>query len=461
MKKKGLATILVFCLLLSSCAYYNTFYNAKTAYSSAMKAKLASSNQKAPADLLDKTIKKCGKLIKYYPKSKWVDDAIVLMGKAYFENGEYDKAIRKFQELTIYYPESPLVLEAIYLTGVTHHMKEDYNFAIASFDHVIGFIDNEFADDAAHGALKSYTAKSDSSNLLQLGKKFLQSFPKSPFLPQVLLLMADTYIENGNYSEAIAILKRARDRARKREDKNDVEEKYAVTMIRMGNIEEGLSILKKLSKRTSLPERTAKLVFEITDAYIDDGNIKKALSELDDLVSLYSTGPFVAEAFYRKGLIYENELNDIESAVTAYENTLKLNPTQDIRTQTTRRNTVCKEIRTYREKIANPDSTTGVDKMHFLLAETFLFGKHFIDSALTQYQNVLDSFPESPLAPKAAIAIGWLYEKEKNDTVKALIVYELVIKKFPDTEYSEEASTAINKLRVEANSSDKFNEKNK
>lgn len=50
---------------------------------------------------LDKAIEKCAKVISVYPKSKWVDDAILMLGECYYQKHDYDKAMRKFSELTI------------------------------------------------------------------------------------------------------------------------------------------------------------------------------------------------------------------------------------------------------------------------------------------------------------------------------------------------------------------------
>ena len=62
-------------------------------------------------------IEKCGKVIRDYPDSKWVDDAIFLMGQSLVRQGEYDKGIRKFIELTTNYPESEYVSEVDVLAG--------------------------------------------------------------------------------------------------------------------------------------------------------------------------------------------------------------------------------------------------------------------------------------------------------------------------------------------------------
>jgi outer membrane protein assembly factor BamD (BamD/ComL family) len=442
--EKGLILSLILCFL-SGCAYYNTFYNAKVAYGNAMKAKENSANKKAPADLLDKVIEKCGKVIKYHSKSRWVDDAIVLMGKAYLEKGEYDKALRKFEELSIYYPESPFIDEVQYLAGVTYFERGDYSLAVGAFRRVLELQESKQRDAAAYKIIECYYENEEYDNLLAAGREFEQEYERSSYLPRILLLMGSGYIAMDDYENATKVLEVARSRAKRREDKNDIEERYAVALIRTGNIDEGLGILKELSERTLVEERTATLTFEIVDAYLEEDNGEKAMKELDNFISLYSSGPNAAEAFYRKGLIYE-EQGSIDEAITAYENATKLNPRKEIGDAAAKRALVLHEIKSFREQLANPDSTIDVPKTHFLLAETYLFGKGNVDTALVEYGNVLEQFPQHEVAPKAALAIAWIHEYKRKDVVRAADMYERIIQDYPATRYAEVALEALTRL---------------
>jgi TolA-binding protein len=432
-------------VFLFSCAYYNTFYNAKVAYSDAMKKKENSANKKAPSDLLDKVIEKCGKVIKYHSNSRWVDDAIVLMGKAYLEKGEYDRALRKFEELSIYYPESPFNNEVQYLSGMTYYERGDYSMAIAAFRKVLEREEGKQKDAASYRIIACHYEREEYGNVLSEGSKFEKEYDKSVYLPRVLLFMGNAYISLDDYSQAARILERARSKARRREDKNDVEERYAVALIRMGSIDEGLSILRDLSERTVIEDRTATLTFEIVDAYLEEDNDEKAMSELENFLSLYSSGPNAAEAFYRKGLILEDQGNT-EEAITAYENATKLNPVQEIGDAAGKRKAVLHEIKLFRERLANPDSTIDVVKTRFLLAETYLFGKDNVDTALVEYANVLDRFPEHGHAPKAALAMAWIYEYKRKDDSLAVNMYERIIRDYPETRYAEVAIGALARL---------------
>ncbi|MDD8019210.1 MAG: hypothetical protein PHP42_12625, partial [Bacteroidota bacterium] len=111
----------------NSVAYFNTYYNAQRAFSEAEDEVLT-----AQKDFRDKSItgsvkqftisqtartkftssiEKNSKLLTFYPTSKWVDDALLMIGKAYYYMEDDVKAERKFLELFVKYPESSLLDE--------------------------------------------------------------------------------------------------------------------------------------------------------------------------------------------------------------------------------------------------------------------------------------------------------------------------------------------------------------
>jgi hypothetical protein len=72
-------------LALGGCADYNTFYLAKKYYGEAQKAQeRATNDQPAPEAMskYDATLRQCAKLLADYPKSKYVDDAAYMQGRA-------------------------------------------------------------------------------------------------------------------------------------------------------------------------------------------------------------------------------------------------------------------------------------------------------------------------------------------------------------------------------------------
>jgi len=105
--------IAIVSLFLTSCVYFNTFYNAQKYYKKAEK-----DNEDRETDMppqlqnYQRALDTAAKVPEFYPDSKYVDDALMLMGKCYFYMENYPKAQRKFEELITNYEKSDFIEEA-------------------------------------------------------------------------------------------------------------------------------------------------------------------------------------------------------------------------------------------------------------------------------------------------------------------------------------------------------------
>lgn len=95
-------------------AHYNKFYNANRTFRE-QERKLEEGEVKIDADRylaifevpkqrgrsaeLEKVITKCADLLRNHPRSKWVDDALMLIGKSYFHQSNFVGAEQKFNEI--------------------------------------------------------------------------------------------------------------------------------------------------------------------------------------------------------------------------------------------------------------------------------------------------------------------------------------------------------------------------
>ena len=97
--------------VFTGCAYYNTFYLAKRFYREGQKAEERNASDAPSQEVTAKyeaTIRQCAKILVDYPKSKWADDAIYLMGASMYGKGDYAGAIKKFGELRDNAPKSQI-----------------------------------------------------------------------------------------------------------------------------------------------------------------------------------------------------------------------------------------------------------------------------------------------------------------------------------------------------------------
>jgi len=96
-------------MFLSSCAYFNTFYNAKTAFDTAEKLRNEKSAELLPRDAKTnylKVIKKSEIVLDKYAGSKYEEEAYFLMGKSRYHLGEVLTAEKSFLELLEKFPDS-------------------------------------------------------------------------------------------------------------------------------------------------------------------------------------------------------------------------------------------------------------------------------------------------------------------------------------------------------------------
>ena len=114
----SLLILSLICLSFFSCVYYNTFYNAEISFKKAIKIIEESPlivDNTLPSQakkLFGESIDNSKLVIKNYPDSKYVDDAIFIIAKSAFLRNESAIAERHFNLLLKQYPGSEYSLES-------------------------------------------------------------------------------------------------------------------------------------------------------------------------------------------------------------------------------------------------------------------------------------------------------------------------------------------------------------
>lgn len=95
-------------------AYYNTFYNARTAFEKGLESVnnsdvtvertryvsiFSTPERQSSGESFEKAIQKSADLLREHPNSKWVDDALIIIGRSYYYQQNYVGAAQKFREV--------------------------------------------------------------------------------------------------------------------------------------------------------------------------------------------------------------------------------------------------------------------------------------------------------------------------------------------------------------------------
>ena len=151
-KEKFLLT-LPFILLLTGCSvwdnfitYFNLYYNANELYTKIekqitdQKKDLFSIEPPAipPAANADvqKLIEKCSAILQFHSTTSYVDEALLMLGKAFYYQKNYLKSQQKFKELLAADPEGDYVLESRLWIGKCDMRLRNYSDGLALLKEV-------------------------------------------------------------------------------------------------------------------------------------------------------------------------------------------------------------------------------------------------------------------------------------------------------------------------------------
>ncbi len=419
--KKYIAVL--FCM--AGCIYFNTFYNAKEYYKKALESTPPNKS------FLDKAIQKCEKIVEYHPNSKYVPEAIFLMGKCFLEKEEYEHAARKFKELIAYYPEHRLVGESQLEIGKVYLGKGDYSRARYALLEVEK--DKELANRLV---IDSYFLEKDYENAISFGKEFIGYFPKSDLKAEVLTKIGSSYDSLGKFESAIEYY---RESLKLGTEGFNLLLSIGRDLLTLNRYEEALQELTSLRDSANV-EKKVELELTIAKCYKEQGEIEKAIELLEEL----KNSPL---ALYEIGVIYEDELSDLEKAREYYELARKSGGSSELTNQALLKASRIGKLTEYREKIQDSTQVEALAETQFLLAELYWLEFNHPDEAIEEYEKVIQNFPKSEYAAKAAYSIAWIIEHKKEDKENIISAYERVEKDFPETEYAKFSSQALQRLR--------------
>lgn len=378
-------------VMLSSCAYYNTFYNAEKYFASAQQRPLTAQGRpnSQAIEEYNKVIRKCGVILTEYMDSKWVDNALFLLARAlYYRGNNQVQSLEKFEDLMQFYPDSPFVPESIIYSA---RIKYELNRKDEAFSDLRAFIQNNTYRDNHPKALIEI------SNLYLLEKDNLQAqiyltmlidrYPRSKEFAEGFVILGKTYFDNGNYQKSLEIFQQLN---KSRVPKRFVlDSKYyiALNYFHLERFQQAYNYMRQLEKQEF---RTDKLQEQnILNARIiaKMGRFEDAISLLESVVSNSPRSLVSAEAVYYMAEIYFTKLHDYEKAIEFYNRVRRESNRSDFAEKAVTRSAVVSQILQYQRQDFNVSAEQLIAEQ-FKLAEYYLYVLNRPDSAIVIYDRI-------------------------------------------------------------------------
>ncbi len=484
-----LACVAVLAVALSGCAYFNTFYYAKTMYRQAfptdrdayivgfrVSTDLTNNTQSASASsmqkaALDSTLLRCRKIWTAYASSGLVDDAYLLAGKAYYGKGQYERAVPALRTVIDSFPKSDLVPEATAFLGATYLQLKDVQRGrdllegllvahpkfrqrdLVSFVLGVSYRDDKRWDEAARAFLDvvDHFSKSDVWNDAAFQAGYVLGKEKRWAEARAAYLHVG---KKRNTAELVSVADERRRNARLAVGDTYMQEKNYADAERIFRSIYG-ELLQPQTTDRDIASRARLRIAECRQGAGDyDGALQQLQYILDDVNALalqqgsggFSNNVWAAEAQYDIGYILEVYKRDIPGARLAYAQVKKFGTESQFAVRAASRTGNLQRLTSLRAKKDKSDPA----EQALSAAELLLFDLEKPADAITQYEVVERRYPHSDFARKAAFARGWAQLSALNDTTAALASFTRVLQRYPGTVYAEDARSTLARLGVTA-----------
>ncbi|MBM4118967.1 tetratricopeptide repeat protein [bacterium] len=441
-RARGLAALLLVLALagLGGCAYFNTYTNARRYLREAETTALGPDGRITPGarKAYDSSIEKCKKLMELYPDSKWVDDTLYLMSRAYFGKGEYGSCLRRLDELDERFPEHHWQETVLYMRGVSLLEEGDEAKAIVALER----LQERFprSKHLAEGLFRRGEAEYRLGNWAAAETAYgrlLASVAQSDFHDAARLKIALAQREQKQDSLAVetltALARDGRDRRKAFEGQLTAVE----ILLAQRRYDECATVIAEIEPvAESFQSRGPVLLLK--------GRLAEARGEFDEAIALFENvvtefpkSNHSAEAFYRIGLLRQNRQGNLDEAIKAYDSSTKEVPRSVFSDLAANKRRAVQEVLDVQQRFGTMAAdSTGAERagLQFRLAENQYLGLENPQSAIGEYARVIDAHPESEFAPQAAYAIAYLARYSLADSAAARWAVALLAERYPDSE---------------------------
>lgn len=444
MRARLIALALVPVLVLGvGCAYFNTFYTAKKNFADAEAQMQLSPEPEARASagaaaLYDKAMQGAGKILVEYPDSKWVDDAVLLIGRSLLAKGDYEAAQVKFAELAATFPGSELRDQALYWSGVAAERDRRRPAAIALYDSLLAtYPRSRLRDFALLRRSNLYLLAREPGRAEEDLREL--STRKGKLGYEAGIKLAEALFANRRFADARVEFARVAGRAPTEQLRQDAR-------LRVGDCDEALSdfpaaieTYRRLLKDARTADGRARARLRYATALGLGGRVEDGLAELANVIEDQPRTPWAAEAAFRAGYLHEVVRDDPTAARESYEAVAQQQPGSPFVTQAAGRRDNLERLAAF--NAAQNDSTAGdaAAEAIFQSAELYLFQLGKLDRALEEYARVGREYPDSPLAPRAAFARGWIQARRLDNPAGARAEFEALVARWPEAAVADDA----------------------
>ena len=464
---------MVLLFVFSSCAYFNTFYNARQYFEQAEKQRLEKAGESIPPGAIDaygKVIDKSQYVIDKYPDSKLVKEAFLLIGMSRFHRKEYRIAETVFKQYVETYADD--VDQAEYWLALCKWKLGKPQPAL----------------DVLQSMLETATDKNFISSIYLSKAEINLDIDNSKLALEYLVLAAETNKDRDergqiyyriaelaynaeDYEQALSanteVVKNSTSKKRKEEANLQIVRIHRL----LGNWDTVKDLIKSMLLDETFKTIHGDLDLELVKLYQMDGLMEEAITRIESIKEDYKNSKTSAEAYYIHGeialydywnlddakkyfewvtreyrqSIYTSTANLRAKEITKYQESLEEITTLDdhiLLTIAVLDSLIDDSLKSVREKELK-NSRISIASHLYNLGELEAFHFKRQDSSMTHFQRIVNEFTETDYYPKSLFALYYI-NFSTDDTITAEIYSKRILDELPSSEYADYLRKALN-----------------
>ena len=337
--KKTSIMVLFFLILFSACSvwenfttYFNRYYNAKVEFEQAEKIyketgegifEFKRVKPLGAADkLLEGTVKKCSKILQFNSKSDYVKDALFLIGKAFYYQGNFLKANRKFVELNAMKSEKYFWRTKYWLGKTKLHIREvDRGLKLLQqvADTSVSLGDEELASEAYIAITAYYIHYKNFEKAISNILKAIKYSDDDVILAELYYELGKQYLEIND----IKLAARSFDKVKNYSPRIQIEVESNIEAARLkrelGLIEESIYDFENLRDEEKYKKFYDKLDLEIGIGQFENKDFINSFAMFEMVDTTYKNSPSAGIARYYLAEILSSEYRMYDSSLVYYK----------------------------------------------------------------------------------------------------------------------------------------------
>ncbi len=321
-KNRNFLLVLFYIFFSSGCAYFNYFYNAKKYFEQGERQQREQTtsyqSKRSGSTPFDKCIESAGKMLLYYPGSKWEDDALLLIAKAYYNTGKYRSAVVKVDELEAKYPQSKFIQEARLWKGASLIKLAQPDSARQLLSQLFNeSTKNDLRAQAYYILAEYYYSEKQWNSAIEYYRQASKIVTDNWLKGQAWIKLAECYMLQKQFDDAIEFYNEILAQKIPRRLRFEASIKRAVVIREAGHPKESIENLKKLLKEKAFADAFPIVELEIGRGLIAMGMKEEARQQLEHLAQTEKRGDIAAQVQFELGHLLWSGWRDYSAASLA------------------------------------------------------------------------------------------------------------------------------------------------